>query len=211
MKRLYTFIPALLLICILSLLTFSACSSENNLAEDKLTEFKQKLLAENNYQITLTIENVPLFGTLRDNKKIDGNISYGKDSFALGEPRYIEETDSDKFEYTQLNDKWYKTVLTEDSDNYSELDYIKESIDTIFNINNYIKTDENIFELKEGVEYYILGPIDENDYSIESAIVTVNEDDCVFEMEAFVSSIYYKMTLVFSDIGNINLTLPEVS
>ena len=65
--------------------------------------------------------------------------------------------------------------------------------------------------MKKGVGYNILGPQDENDYFIESAVVTVNEDSCVFEIEAYMSSIYYKMTVVFSEIGNINLTLPEVS
>ena len=206
MKRLYFLIPASVLICVLSLLTFSACSKEG-----KLTEFKQKLLEENNYQITLTIEDFPILGKIRDDKKIDGNISYGRDELVVGDMRYIEETDVEKYFYKKYYGKWQKVLLTEENKSFSELDYIQDSIDILFNQNNYEKIKKNVFELKKGVGYNILGPQDENDYFIESAVVTVNEDSCVFEIEAYMSSIYYKMTVVFSEIGNINLTLPEVS
>ena len=151
------------------------------------------------YQMSVTMSDVPLFGTFTMTTKVDGNIQYTP-AVMFDEEEYIETVGDVKYKYTKDDSgKWTKEK--EDSPDDSSI-YGDEFMEKLFNPDNYEKEkgEENIYKQKSDVEF--------DDY--EDAKITIEEDSCTIEMKAISDGLTFGVKIVISKIGEIELKLPEV-
>lgn len=191
MKKLVSLSLAIIL-CLSFLILSSSCSSVH-----PIEEFKNKMVKADSFQMTATMSNVPLFGTLTITTKVDGNIQYTP-AIMFSSEEYIETVGDIEYKYTKNDDgKWTKTEKAKEDDSSSVAS--PESIDAFFNPENYevIKGEENSFKQKKDVVF-------EN---FEDVVLTIEENSCTFEMMSVEG---YGVKLVFSKIGEVELTLPTV-
>ena len=92
------------------LLTFTSCFISH-----PIDKFKKRMDKENNYQISMTIYDVPVYGRMTMTAKKDGNIQYVK---MLEEEIYMKETeDGTIYQYTKTNyGKWVKQKQKNEED-----------------------------------------------------------------------------------------------
>lgn len=180
--------------CMCFITAFTSCSSKH-----PIDEFKEKMEKADSYQMSVTMSDVPLFGTFTMTTKVDGNIQYTL-AVMFDEEEYIETVGDVKYKYTKDGSgKWTKEK--EDSPDDSSI-YGDESMEKFFNPDNYEKEkgEENIYKQKSDVEF--------DDY--EDVKITIEEDSCTIEMKAISDGLTFGVKIVISKIGEIELKLPEV-
>lgn len=182
-----------LTLCISMALIVSSCSTQH-----PIEKFINKVADTDSYQMSVTISNVPLFGTITATTKVDGNIQYTPATL-FNEEEYTEIVGDIKYTYTKDEDgKWSKTQDTEEDDDSSWLS--EKTMEEFFNPDNYetVKDKKNTYKQKENVTF--------DDF--EDVLITIEEDSCTIEMVS--SDEGYNVKLVISRIGEIELTLPTV-
>jgi len=190
MKKIISVSLALTL-CLAMLLTAVSCSSKH-----PLEAFKDKMEREANYQMSMTMSNVPLLGTFTMTVKVDGNIQHVPASM-LGEEEYIETAEDVAYSYTKnTSGKWTKAEI-----NIEDASSDVMSDDNLFDPENYEKIEgkENTYKQKKSATFE----------SFEDVTVTVEEDSCTFEMVSTDEG--YSVKIVISKIGEIELTLPKIN
>lgn len=181
-----------LVLCLSMLLAVTSCSSAH-----PISEFKDKMTAAESYQMSVTMSNVPLFGTFTMTTKVDGNIQYTP-AVMFNEEEYTETVGDVQYKYTKNDEgKWIKTQSEAEEDSSGITS--DESMDDLFNPQNYkkVKGEKNTYKQKEDVTFD----------NFKDVIMTVEENSCTIEM---VSTEGYDVKLVVSKIGEIELTLPVV-
>ena len=173
---------------------FTSCSSKH-----PIDEFKEKMKKTDSYQMSVTMSDVPLFGTFTMTTKVDGNIQYTP-AVMFNEEEYVETVGDVKYKYTKDDaGKWTKAkeYSTDDSSVYGD-----ESMKKLFNPDNYekVKGEENTYKQKSDVEF--------DDY--EDVKITIGEDSCTIEMKAISDGMTFGVKIVISKIGEIELKLPEI-
>ena len=185
----------ILAMCLSMLMTFTACSSKH-----PIDEFKVKMQNADSYQMSITMSDVPFFGTFTMTTKVDGNIQYTP-AVMFNEEEYVETVGDVKYKYTKdESGKWTKEkVETEDDDSSI---YGDESMEKLFDPDNYekVKGEENTYKQKSNVTF--------DDY--EDVKITIGEDSCTIEMKAISDGMTYGVKIVISKIGEIELKLPEI-
>ena len=180
--------------CMCFITAFTSCSSKH-----PIDEFKEKMEKADSYQMSVTMSDVPFFGTFTMTTKVDGNIQYTP-AVMFDEEEYIETVGDVKYKYTKDDSgKWTKEK--EDSPDDSSI-YDDESMEKLFNPDNYEKEkgEENIYKQKSDVEF--------DDY--EDVKITIEEDSCTIEMKAISDGLTFGVKIVISKIDEIELKLPEV-
>ena len=181
--------------CLSILMAFTSCSSKH-----PIDEFKEKMEKADNYQMSITMSDVPLFGTFTMTTKVDGNIQYTP-AVMFSEEEYTETVDGIKYKYTKDDSgKWTKEK-EETNDDDSSI-YGDESMAKLFNPDNYekVKGEENTYKQKSDVTF--------DDY--EDVKITIEDDSCTIEMKAISDGMTFGVKIVISKIGEIELMLPNV-
>ena len=181
--------------CLSILMAFTSCSSKH-----PIDEFKEKMEKADSYQMSITMSDVPLFGTFTMTTKVDGNIQYTP-AVMFSEEEYTETVDGVKYKYTKDDSgKWTKEKDETNDDDSSV--YGDESMAKLFNPDNYekVKGEENTYKQKSDVTF--------DDY--EDVKITIEDDSCTIEMKAISDGITFGVKIVISKIGEIELTLPKV-
>ena len=181
--------------CLSILMAFTSCSSKH-----PIDEFKEKMEKADSYQMSITMSDVPLFGTFTMTTKVDGNIQYTP-AVMFSEEEYTETVDGVKYKYTKDDSgKWTKEK-EETNDDDSSI-YGDESMAKLFNPDNYekVKGEENTYKQKSDVTF--------DDY--EDVKITIEDDACTIEMKAISDGMTFGVKIVISKIGEIELTLPKV-
>ena len=176
-------------------MAFTSCSSKH-----PIDEFKEKMEKADNYQMSITMSDVPLFGTFTMTTKVDGNIQYTP-AVMFSEEEYTETVDGIKYKYTKDDSgKWTKEK-EETNDDDSSI-YGDESMAKLFNPDNYekVKGEENTYKQKSDVTF--------DDY--EDVKITIEDDSCTIEMKAISDGMTFGVKIVISKIGEIELMLPNV-
>ena len=181
-------------------IVLSAVLIFNNSAVGKLlTQLKDG----ENYHMTATVSGIPLVGSLSFEQKVDGNISYTS-SFLLTPERYKEVVGDETYIYTQNSSgKWTKTKSEGNSNSVNDMieDLIGD-LDDLTNPKNYkkISGEKNKYQQKANVEF-------EN---CRDVIITIENDKITVEMTINFAGSDLPATIVISNIGKVDLMLPEV-
>ena len=181
--------------CLSMLMAFTSCSSKH-----PIDEFKEKWEKADSYQMSITMSDVPFFGTFTMTTKVDGNIQYTP-AVLFDEEEYIETIGDVKYKYTKDDSgKWTKEKEETNDDDSSIYD--DESMAQFFNPDNYekVKGEENTYKQKSDVTF--------DDY--EDVKITIEDDSCTIEMKAISDGMTFGVKIVISKIGEIELTLPKV-
>ena len=181
--------------CLSILMAFTSCSSKH-----PIDEFRAKMEKADSYQMSITMSDVPLFGTFTMTTKVDGNIQYTP-AVMFSEEEYVETVGDVKYKYTKdESGKWTKEKEETEDDDSSI--YGDESMEKLFNPENYekVKGEENTYKQKSDVTF--------DDY--EDVKITIEEDSCTIEMKAISDGMTFGVKIVISKIGEIELTLPKV-
>ena len=182
--------------CASLMLASASCSTKH-----PLVAFQEKMEKADSYQITVTMSDVPLFGTFTMTTQVDGNIQYTP-AVLFSEEEYTETVDGVKYTYTKDDSgKWTKEK-DETTDDDSSV-WVDESMQQLFNPDNFekVKGEENTFVQKSDVTF--------DDY--EDVKITITDDSCTMEMKTTSEGVTYGIKIVISKIGEIELTLPEVN
>ena len=182
-----------LMLCISMMLIVTSCGTKH-----PIEEFKNKMADADSYQMSFTMSNIPLFGTITITTKVDGNIQYTP-AIMFNEEEYIETVGDTKYKYTKNEDgTWSKTQDTEEEDDSSVTS--DKTMEELFNPDNYEKVQdkENTYKQKKDVTFD----------NFEDVTITIEEDSCTIEMMSTDEG--YGVKLVISKIGEIELTLPTV-
>ncbi len=196
MKKILSFMATITL-CLLVLITATSCSSKN-----QIKEFKEKLDKDNNYQVAVTMSDLPVFGTLTMTIKVDGNIEYCP-SILFSDEMYIETVDDVHYSYTKDEEgKWIKTKVEDLEGETSEV-YTEEDLNELFNPDKYekVKGEKNTYKQKADADFK----------NFEDVKIVFKDNTCTIEMSSTVEGMTIGMKFVFSKIGEIELTLPEVN
>lgn len=209
MKRIISLSLALVMIVSMASMTVS-CDSiledpmgfiedpVGTLFKHPIEKFYDDLVSEKNYQLDITMKNVPLFGTFSVTTKVDGNISYTPAILWTSE-QFVETDGKYKYTYTKDSDgEW--SVEKERMDNDASDYVIMADEDELFNPDNYeqVKGEKNVYEQKKGVNF--------EEYS--DVVMTLEDGKCIIECVSNDGG--YDCEIVFSKVGEIELTLPDV-
>ena len=192
MKKLVSML-IIIVTCACMLVAFTACSSKH-----PIDEFKEKMENADSYQMTVTMSDVPFFGTFTVTTKVDGNIQYTP-AVMFYEEEYIESIGNVKYKYTKdESGKWKKERETTGDDSV----YGEEAIEQLFDSENYEKEKgkDNTYKQKEDVTFD----------GYDDVKITVTEDSCTLEMKATSEGMTFGVKIVISKIGEIELHLPDI-
>ena len=192
MKKILALLLALIL-CISSFV-FTSC-----FAKHPIEVMRDKIDKENSCQLTMTM--VILGETVSITCFVDENIEYYPKSL-VNDEYYIETIGDVKFKYTKTEyGTWVKTQYIEDPNNTSGI--TEESVKELFNSDNYdeFKDRKNMYKQKADVAFY----------NFSNVIMTVGESSCTINALMLINGTNVNVTIVYSNIGTINLTLPAVA
>ncbi len=190
MKKTVSFVMAICLLISILLMT-SSCAFRNH-----VDSFVKKLEKKESYQmaITLSISDI----TITQITKIDGDISYTSANDTLGTPEtYSEVVDDEIYEYKKdAAGKWRKAKQEEPEDDW------KEDIEALLDGDNYekVKGEKNKYRQKESVSFE----------HFDEVRITMEDDAMIIKCEMTQQGQTVDMKIVFSKVGEIDLTLPEV-
>ena len=185
-------------LCLSVLITAASCSSET---KHPLKAFYDKMEKAENYQLVMTMIDVPFLGTYTVTGKFDGNIEYTAATL-FTEEEYIEKDGDVEYKYTKDDSgKWTKTKVEKTEE--SEEDMLDEEFSKqLFNPENYeeVEGEKNTYKQKSDVKF------DE----CENVKIKVEDESCTIEMSVTSEGMTLNVKLVISEIGKIELKLPEV-
>ena len=168
------------------------------LSSNPFVSFFLKIERENNFKATATLSDIPLFGSLTIETKQDGNLFYMK---GLSSETYTETIRDDVYEYAKdSSGNWTKTKKAGgESDEESTKDKFADFFADLADPKKYTKVADNKYVQKEGVQF-------EN---CDNVSITLVDGECIVEMEV-TYIVKVNATIVVSDVGEVEITLPEV-
>ena len=188
---------ALALVMLVSTMLFAtSCDLDGvtSLFEHPIDRLGKVIVEDSNYQVRMTYYNFPLVGTLSGTGIYDGNIHYISSTY-WSEEYYIETVGDTIYKYQKNEDG----VLEKTVEENEEVVFY----DDIFQSECYEKIGKNVYKQKKDVKFELIGDV----------VLTIDDDECTVEGyllndDGTVGGIGIK--LVFSKMGEIELTLPEV-
>lgn len=164
-----------------------------------IAKFFAKMKKEDNYQLTITLSDIPLFGTIKMQAKQDGNVSY---TSAWGFGSYTERVGDDIYEYTKdlSSGNWIKEKQESADESESNTTIDQLLFEGLLDIKNYYKVNKNMYKQKNDVHF--------DDY--HNVVITLDGDSCTINMDATSEGTVMHVEIVISNIGRVELILPEV-
>ena len=162
-----------------------------------------KLQKDNSYHMSVTVSNVFILGTVTFEQYVDEDVKYTP-AFLLSAEKYEQTVGDDLYVYTK-NDfgNWVRTK-SEGSDGLVESmgEDIFGDFDDLLNPKNYemVDGDDSKYKQKDNVEFD----------GCKNVLITIGENDVTVTMLMFFSGLELPTTIVISQIGEVELTLPEV-
>lgn len=196
MKKIISIVSTLCLT--LACLFISACTP----TQHPIDAFKEKMKSAQNYQMDMTIKDMPFFGTLTITAKIDGNKSVTLGVLGSSDV-YTETVDGITYEYAQDEEgNWTKEVKESGDTSESEM-FDDEQMNALFTGANYTKVndEENTYKLNE-------------DVSIEDATdvtMTVSDTSCTIKMKMNSEGMLLDCEIKIHNIGNTSVNLPKAT
>ena len=156
-----------------------------------------------NYHMTATISGIPLVGSLSLEQKVDGNITYTS-KFLLTPEQYKEIVDNETYVYTKNSSGVWVKEKSENSGNaINEMfEELVGDLNELTNPKNYkkVKGEENKYKQKDNVSFD----------GCKDVVITIEDDEITVELTIDFEGAQLPSKLVISEIGKVELTLPEV-
>ena len=185
---------ALLALIFLSVILIAA------FARHPINKLTRKIERNNNYQIELTMEDVPFLGTFTLRQQVDGNVTYTPSTIFSIEEAYTEKVKDVTYQYTKnLSGEWKKEKLSAtDEDDPEILDFYEDLLDS----DNYtkVKGEKNVYKLKSDVDL--------DDFS--DVVIKVEDGNLIISLCVTSEGLTCSAKIVISKINKVKLTLPEV-
>lgn len=184
-------------LCFATVFVVVTCSSVH-----PLTRFGIKLLRKQNFQMDIVLSGIPIFGSVAIGCEIDGNVQHIPQGTFISES-YVETVDGKQYVYSKdESGAWRKTESEIGEDGLFSAIQDNELLQKLVDPDNYesVEGKKNVFRQKEGVEF-------EN---CKDIVITLEKDSCTIEMILYTSGMALDALIVISNIGKINLTLPQV-
>jgi hypothetical protein len=161
-----------------------------------------KLNKTENYHMTATVSGIPLLGSISFEQSVDGNVKYSPASFLSAE-KYEETLDDGKYVYTKNSSgEWTKKKSDGEGGTIDNItNELFGDIDELTNPKNYkkVKGEKNKYEQKDGVIFD----------SCSNVVITIEEDKVTVVMTIDFSDMELPATVIISEIGEVELTLPK--
>jgi len=184
------------------LIILTGCSDPG----EKLNDLEKALDAMDSaesYRMDMTMNNIPLFGTMSLVLKVDGDISYMSNPF--GEPVYTKTIDGVEYEYV-LNEN----DVLELSDTPMDMEDADETEDYLSDIEavDFEQDEENDLVWTYTLERMYLNA-DETEY-MSDIVITLDDDGMIDSMTFTLYSDDFSsdIEIEFSGINNTTLTVP---
>lgn len=185
MKKLTVFLM------MLSLVFLGACVNK-----DPLEEFIEKMNKEENAEMTMNME-VPFFGKVEVVMELDGDKTHTSEFLFVPE-MYTEDVDNVTYQYVKDdNGKWVKSVYEPTEEDETGMEIVDE-----IKFEDFVKREDGKYELKEDKL---------SSYGVTSLVIEVTEDGAIFTMEVKEQGVVLEMVITVKKIGEVKITLPEVS
>lgn len=169
-------------------------------AKHPIAKFFGKMEKENNYQMTVTMSDIPFFGTMSFYTKVDDNVSYIS-AFLFEAESYTERVGDDVYTYTKdSNDKWVKVKNESNVEDNSTVNQFSKDYAELLNPKNYEKDGKNKYVQKDDVKFD----------SYDNVVITIDDDCLTIEMDVTSEGMIFRVKIVISDVGDVELTLPKV-
>jgi hypothetical protein len=182
------------LILLLLVTLISGCGN------DKLEKTLKKMSDAESYSMTLTMENIPIFGTMEMKAKVDGDKEY---FYMTGLEFYLSKENETTYIYTKVGSTWEKTEYSEaDLDLPIEVDEVDpKDFDA-----KWFKKEDDKYILQE--EYYEEIFAEEAEM-VKSLEIEIDDDDFIIYYEMSLEGFVIKVTLEITDINKTTIKLPK--
>ncbi len=180
----------LLLVLLMSASTLVSCGKH------PIEEFKEQMDSVDNYLMTMTMK-FPSVGNITVAQKIDGNIMYTP-AFLTEPAKYTEVVDDVTYEYVKDDNGAWKKSIAPPVDNGLDMLFNE----AFFDPDNYEKVngEKNSYRQKEDVAFA----------GASDVVITIGKNNYTLEMKLSVSGVEMETTVVLSNFGEVELTLPNV-
>ena len=164
-----------------------------------LEKFALKIARKQNFQMDIVLSGIPLFGSVALTCEVDGNIQHIPAATFISES-YIETVD-DK-QYTYSKDENGKGTKTESENgmlgNLKDNEMLKDLVDP----DNYepVEGKKNTYRQKADVEFE----------DCKNVTITIEKDSCTIEMILYTDGMALETLIVISEIGKMDVKLPDV-
>lgn len=183
-----------LVLCFSMLLTLASCSFKH-----PIEQFFDKMTKANNFQMSVTMSDIPFIGTMTIMRQKDGNITYSP-TVLFGSATYTETVGDVTYTYTENEDgTWTKTQ----SENDDSSDVVGDNeMAELFNPDNFekVKDEKNTYKQKSDVKFD----------TMEDVVIVITDDECTITLNFINEGLVCPTKVVISKIGEIELTLPTV-
>ena len=189
----------ILLICLIALIAVVAITMSVALifSSSPIGKLLTKLNDGKNYHLTATV------GSFSFEQKVDGNVTYTS-SFLLSPEQYKEVVGDEAYIYTKNSSGEWTKKKSENSGNAMNdmLEELVGDLDELTNPKNYkkVKGEKNKYAQKDNVNFE----------GCKDVVITIEEDKVIVEMIIDFEGLNFHTTVVISEIGEVELTLPEV-
>ncbi len=186
----------LVLLCLLSALTTS-CSLKHS-----LTAFKEKIDETESYQFSLVLIEPTTSTRTTLTTLVEGNVTYFFANDSIGFDEYFVKT-IDEYEIIYQKDSegnWTKSI-SEILEEEEELPF-DVNLNDIFNADNYesVKGEKKAYKQKKDV---VFGDFDD-------LLITFGDNTCTIEGKAMIDGIMWEAKIIYSKVGEVDLTLPTI-
>ena len=168
-----------------------------------IEKFALKIARKQNFQMDIALSGIPIFGGVALTCEVDGNIQHIPEATFISES-YIETVGDKQYTYSKdENGKWTKTESDVDADNLLSGLQDNKMLKDLMNLDNYeeVEGEKNVYRQKEGVVFE----------GFKNVTITVEKDTCTIQMILETGGMALDTVIVISNIGEMNLTLPQVN
>lgn len=169
------------------------------IAQHPLAQIAFKLVKNESYDMDITVSGIPFFGSIKVERSVDGDIAYTSGSLLTRE-HYSHVVGDTKYTYNKSSDGTW--VVTEENKDESATSELMSKFSELLDPEKYEKVDgkEYTYKQKEDVTF-------EN---FEDVIIVVTDETVTVTMYFYIEGIGFPTKIVITNIGEVELTLPEV-
>ena len=186
---------SLFLIIALCFCFIASCS-----ANEAMDRFKNEMQESGSYKISVTVYGMPFYGDMSITTEFDGNVKYTPDSIA-GKEKYVESSGGFEYVYTKnANGEWQKSDAKAQG---SSLGVGEKAMQNLFDPEKYDVSGkgDKVYTQKKGVSF--------SGYS--DVVMEFTDDTCTIDLKIVASGESYSAKIVISELGKVDLKLPEVN
>ena len=169
-------------------------------AKSPLEKIASKIEKEQNYRMDITLSGIPLFGSVSLAYEVDGDMQHIPNGTFVNEA-YFEKVGDKQYKYSKdETEKWVKEELGDDLfTSITTSDVFNE----IINPDNYepVEGEKNVYRQKEDVTFDLC----------KNVVIYLEKDSCTITMIAYSDGMALETTIVISNIGKVDITLPAVN